>query len=369
MSWKINKEVGLCYDDVLIVPADETEITSRLDTDVSVQLGYNHKINLKVPIISAPMDTVTGKSMLEAMDTAGSIGILHRFMSISERLGILSQLSTFKKRNLGVAVGLEDNWEDVIELAKFANVVTVDIANAHQSSVLGYVRHLKRVFTDRGIKSQIMVGNVATRKGVYNLLKVGADIVKCNIGSGASCITRQVTGVGVPSVTAIMECRKGLEDFISEMQIYNDDQKVIEFPTLIADGGIKYPGDVAKAIAAGADAVMVGSLLAPTMESLGKISQDSDGKLYKTFRGMASEASQIDRKGSLKPGTIAEGISTSVPYNGDVVEDVLNELVGGLRSAMTYTNSKNLLDLYNKSKFIQVTHAGNVEGQPHILLR
>jgi IMP dehydrogenase len=234
-----------------------------------------------------------------------------------------------------------------------ADVLVVDIAHGHAEHALEMVRHLKDKFPE----VPMIAGNVATAEGVHDLVKAGADAVKVGVGSGSICITRLVTGSGVPQLTAIAEASKMGQE--------------LNVP-IIADGGIRSSGDIAKALAAGANTVMLGSLLAGTDESPGA-AITRQGRRYKIVRGMASltanvERKELDKKGELEPEewteVVPEGVEAVVPYRGSVA-DILHQLVGGLRSAMSYMGAQNVEHFWKRAEFIRVTRAGKLESGVH----
>ncbi|MDG6910545.1 MAG: IMP dehydrogenase, partial [Nitrososphaerota archaeon] len=239
------------------------------------------------------------------------------------------------------------------------DALVVDIAHGHSAYAVDTLRGIKRELGD----VEVVAGNVATARGALDLIKAGADAVKVGVGSGSICVTRVVTGSGVPQLTAIMDSARGAAD--SDVPI-------------IGDGGIRVPGDVTKALAAGASTVMVGSLFAGTEESPGPTIL-RDGARYKLTRGMASLTASIDRRlreGSENNATenelieevaeesVPEGVEGLIPYRG-AVADVIRQLVGGLRSGMSYCGARNLRELRARAEFIQITAAGYKESLPH----
>lgn len=471
---------GLTFDDVLLVPKKST-VHSRKDVDTATHLSRH--IDLKVPIVSSPMDTVTEHAMAITIARAGGIGVVHRFMTVDQQVeevlkvkrsesilieqpytvranqklkdaknlmaqygvsgllvlasngtlqGILtardilfesdsekeiSEMMTKvkdmvtapagtslqvareilhkhkleklplideqgKPRGLitsrdilsreqhpnaskdekgrlmvAAAIGVKAGY---IERAKAlldagADVLVLDVAHAHSEITLDAIRSVKKVFP----QAEIIAGNVATKEGTEDLVSAGADAVKVGIGSGAICITRIVTGSGVPQLTAILECSK-----------VADEAGV----PIIADGGIRTSGDITKAIAAGASAVMVGSLLAGTEESPG-ITVMREGRKFKLVRGMASVGASYDRsaRGSDPSGEdseiglidyVPEGVEAFVEYKGNASE-IVNQLAGGLRSGMSYCGATTIDQLRGKGAFVRISQAGLKESHPH----
>lgn len=474
----IRQKRGLTFDDVLLVPKHST-IRSRKDVETSTVLVNG--INLKIPIVSANMDTVTESPMAIAMAHEGGIGIIHRFMSIEQQLhevkkvkrsegfivenpitidpqetidaakkkmiesdigglmvtndkgrliGILTsrdillapdlkapvesvmtteddlvvasmnepfdhaRLMLHKHRieklplvnsefqvvglitaqdiikmqmhpdatkdnkgrlRVGVAVGVrsDDHHRAKACIDAGADVLVVDVAHGHSNNTLNMVRQLKKSHP----QVPVIAGNVATYEGVSDLVNAGADAVKVGVGAGSICITRVVTGFGVPQLTAIAECAQA--------------GQALGVP-IIADGGIRTSGDIAKAIAAGASTVMAGSLLAGTEESPGAPVVRS-GRRYKIIRGMASLTANVDRKGidnndDLEPEEygeiVPEGVEAVVPYRG-LVKDIIHQMVGGLRSGMSYAGAKTIPEYWDKAEFIRITAAGKQESGVH----
>lgn len=475
---KLLPEIGLTFDDVLLVPK-YSSVHSRKAVDTSTQIVNG--IRLAIPVISSNMDTVTEVQMAISMAQAGAIGILHRFMSVEDQaemvrrvkrsesfvvehpitvspsitveearakmvetnigglvvtdeeghlLGMLtprdvlfapdplesiSTVMTPRDQLIAAAYGepisaarvtlhahrieklpLVDNDDRIVGLITAQDIVkvqehphatkddkgrlqvgaaigvrpqdldraaalteaevdilVVDVAHGHLDLVIEMVKRLKANFPDTGV----IAGNVASEQGVRDLVKAGADAVKVGVGSGSICITRQVTGVGVPQLTAVVEATKASK----EMGI-----------PIIADGGIRNSGDITKALAAGANAVMLGSLLAGTDESPGA-AVIRNGRRYKVVRGMASLTANIARREvewqqkadpEVWEEVIPEGVEAVVPHRGNVAE-ILHQLVGGLRSGMSYCGSSTLEELQTNAEFIRITKAGREESGVH----
>ena len=471
---------GLTFDDVLLIPKKST-VRSRKDVHTRTRLSRN--IELRIPMVSAPMDTVTEHSMAATMARAGGIGIIHRFMTIQQQVeevlkvkrsesivieqpysltadlklkdakrlmsqkgvsgllvlderghlqGILttrdiqferdpekrvSEMMTGikdmvtasagitldeaerilhknkleklpltdkdgKLRGLitsrdmlsleqypdaskdekgrlmvGAAVGVKAGYlERARELCEAGvDVLVLDVAHAHSDITLEAVRNIKKSLP----KAELIVGNVATKEGTEDLIAAGADAVKVGIGSGSICITRIVTGAGVPQLTAIIECTK-----------VADGNGV----PIIADGGIRNSGDITKAIAAGASTVMVGSLLAGAEESPG-MTVMREGRKFKLVRGMASVAASYDRTTREAEQAeedaavdlldyVPEGVEAFVEYKGNASE-LISQLVGGLRSGMSYCGATEISQFRGKSNFVKISQAGLKESYPH----
>ncbi|MDX1533157.1 MAG: IMP dehydrogenase [Nitrosopumilaceae archaeon] len=467
---------GLTFDDVLLVPK-YSDITSRSQTDLSTKLSKN--ISLKIPLVSANMDTVTESSMAVTMARQGGIGIIHRFLTIEEEVkevlkvkrsgsvmienpysigpeqtvndainyaldkevsgllvtdsesklvgiltdrdlifesdtnklvkdvmtkdvvtakpgitldeakeilhknrieklplvddsGLIKGLITSKDISnmenypnaskdkkgrplVGAAVGVKGDFMERTESLLEANtdVIVVDIAHGHSDNAITTIKHIKKAFPD----CELIAGNVATAKGAEDLIKAGVDAVKVGVGSGSICITRVVTGSGVPQLTAVMDCAKIGKEY--------------DIP-IISDGGTRTSGDATKALAAGASSVMVGSIMGGTDESPGSV-LTKNGKRFKVYRGMASLGASLGRK-SKESGIIpmdddlndyvAEGVEAMVPYKGTVT-DILKQLTGGIRSGLSYCGAHTISEMQENAEFIKMSRAGFAESQPH----
>ncbi|MBI4122544.1 MAG: IMP dehydrogenase [Parcubacteria group bacterium] len=265
---------------------------------------------------------------------------------------------TEKRLRVGAAVGVgPENLKRAHEvLAAGADVIVVDTAHGHTRGVIDMVKALKKDKAFNGV--DVIAGNVATREGASALIEAGADAVKVGMGPGAICTTRVVAGIGVPQITAVMEAVAGRASRHKDVPI-------------IADGGIKYSGDIVKALAAGADSVMIGSLFAGTEESPGEM-EFYGGRMYKTYRGMGSlgamSAGSKDRygQGSVRDAAkmVPEGIEGRILYRGPVA-NVVYQLTGGLRAGMGYIGAKTVKELQKKAQFIKITNAGRTESHPH----
>jgi len=340
---------ALTFDDVLMLPRFSSILPSN--TDISLKLTNN--INLKVPFLSSAMDTVTESNMAIAMAQEGGIGVIHRNLDIQKQSSEVKKVKN-KKLLVGAAVGT--NKED-FERAKAlidsgADLIVIDTAHGHSKKVLKTLSKLKK------IKSKIpfCVGNIATGEAAKKLYNSGADIIKVGIGPGSICTTRMVAGIGVPQISAIMDVKKILK------------KKNIK---IISDGGIKFSGDIAKALAAGADAIMMGSIFAGTDESPGKKFK-SGGKTFKQYRGMGSigamSAGSANRyfQSNFKDKSkfVPEGVEGRVEYKGKVSK-IIYQLQGGLRSSMGYIGAKSLKEINKRAKFVKITKAGFYESMVH----
>ncbi len=341
---------ALTFDDVTLAPNYSEIMPSDVDTNV---LLSNH-LKLKVPLLSSAMDTVTESKMAIALAKAGGIGVIHRNLNVNQQV---LEIKKVKKLSLkvGAAIGAsEKEFVRAREIIKEGvDLIVVDTAHGHTKKVgeiIKYVRKIKKK------KTALCAGNIATPEAAKFLIKLGVDIIKVGIGPGSICTTRLVAGIGVPQLSAILSVRNGIKN-----------KKV----KIISDGGIKYSGDLAKAFAAGADAVMIGSLFAGTNETPGKLIK-KNGKLYKSFRGMGSVGAMnkgsadryFQKKQKDVSKYVAEGVEGYVKYKGDV-GSIIYKLVGGLRSSMGYLGSKNIIRLRNKPKFVKITKAGFYESMVH----
>lgn len=366
-SWETKfAKKGLTFDDVLLIPAESHVLPNEVD--LSVKLADNIKLNL--PFISAGMDTVTESSMAIAMALRGGMGVIHKNMSIVAQAG---EVATVKgvmlsgnftraavdeenKLLVAAAVGVtSDTFQRAQALLEAgANAIVIDTAHGHSAGVLRKIKEIREHFP----KATLIAGNVATAEGTKALFDSGVDIVKVGIGPGSICTTRIIAGVGVPQITAIYDAASVAREYGK---------------TIIADGGIKYSGDIVKAIAAGGNAVMLGSMFAGTTETPGQIITDGDKK-YKVYRGMGSIGAMAQSHGSsdryFQGGVneanklVPEGIEARVEYKGDV-SDTIFQLIGGLRSGMGYVGARNIDELINKAQFVQMTNSGLRESHPH----
>ena len=333
-----NVKSSYCFDDVLLVPK-YSDVISRGDIDLTSCLDGN--LNFRLPIISSPMDTVTEIDMCIGMQDAGGLGIIHRYNSIDnqrEMVRIASQIG-----NTGAAIGVSGDYlERAQELYDAgAKVLCVDIAHGHHSMMCHALKVLRNTL---GTSIHIMAGNVATLEGFNDLSDWGADSIRVGIGGGSICSTRVQTGHGVPTFQSILDCAQSDRDVV-----------------LIADGGIRNSGDIVKAYSAGADFVMLGSLLAGCAESPGKVI-NVDGDMFKSYRGMASKDAQIDWRGHVSS---IEGVSSIIPCAGSV-SDVLSDIETGIRSGLSYSGAHNIRELQSRSSFISQTSAGSIESSTHI---
>ena len=388
-------KTALSFDDVLLVPG-MSKVESRKDVDLSCHLRQDLDEDenytdpgpeFRIPIISSPMDTVTGRDMIMAMHEAGGLGVAHRYCSIEEQVEMVKAevvgskkepdfdyskvsmdstlMGSIRRRmppsdilqefvakdtlshNAAAAIGVTGDYLERAQELVNANckILCVDVAHGHHISVREALKNLKKKFGQDVI---LIAGNVATAKAFEDLSRWGADAIRVGIGGGSICSTRIQTGHGVPTLQSIIDCVESSGE-----------------AKIIADGGIRNSGDIVKAIAAGADLVMLGSLLAGTDESPGQVFSSAEGKKYKVYRGMASVEAQVDWRGEARS---LEGVSTTIPYKGSV-KKILKDLEQNIRSGMSYTGAEDLSELYYNSEMIRQTQAGMQESFTHILSR
>jgi IMP dehydrogenase len=345
---KLYDKRALCFDDILLVP-QTSEVESRHKVDLTMSIGYgNRQVNLGLPVIAAPMDTVCDFEMCVVLSNAGGLGILHRYMSKPDLLDKTYRLASAEYK-FGVSVGATNGYlNDAVDLYDAgARIILVDIANGHSKYAINAVENIRKALPD---DLHIMAGNIATAEAFNNLANAGADSVRVGIGGGSACTTRIVSGHGVPTLHSVMD--------IVDYLMYED-----RTCSIIADGGIRNTGDMVKAFAAGADAVMVGSMFAGTDESPGDILTNAHGHEVKMFRGMASAAAQSDVQGRV---SVAEGISTTIPYKGSM-RHILESIRGGLGSGCSYSGTDMLCNLGNVAEYVEVSPLSLQESKPHAL--
>jgi IMP dehydrogenase/GMP reductase len=361
---------ALTYDDITLIP-QFSAVSSRKNIDLTTQLSRRYK--LRIPIIASPMDTVCESEMAIALAELGGAGCIHRFMNIEEQstnvrlvwnvlydvdgyyTGYKDITKTDYHRNdapVMAAIGANGDYlERAQELVKAgANVILIDVAHGHHANVRDALSNLKKNLPDH---VDIIAGNVATEKAAVDLVMWGADALRVGVGGGSLCTTRVKTGFGIPNVTSLKECAR--HDF----WVCEDHIPLVRVP-IMADGGIRSSGDIAKALAVGAQTVMLGSLLAGTKESPGTIIEKPNG-LYKRYRGAASlETKSVHGQETRN----VEGESTIVPFKGGV-KFVIDGLLDGVRSAFSYAGADSMSTYH--PEYITVTHSGTIEARPHLL--
>ena len=359
----------LTYDDVQIVPK-YSELEHRGDVDLNTKLTKNYK--LRIPIVASPMDSVTEYEMAYAMWNFGGIGFIHRFMSIEEQSNMVGTLKKeiekdwkgtkhlevsdetrewFETPLIGAAIGVTKDYVERTKELVFSgcNVILIDVAHGHHKLVKEALGRLRNEVEG---EFEIIAGCVATGEGTKDLCEWGADAIRVGIGNGSLCETRLRTGVGIPQVSAIIDCVTVADSY--------------DVP-IIADGGIRNVGDVCKGLGCGADSIMLGSLLSGTKETPGeieKVGQWPNEQLFKKYRGSASLDSKLDR-GEDKN---VEGNSKAVPYKGKI-KRIIVDIIDGLKSSMSYVGAKDLIEFQTLAKFVKITPAGTIEAQPHLIIK
>ncbi|MBI0110649.1 IMP dehydrogenase [Lactobacillus sp. W8093] len=357
---------GLTFDDVLLIPAESHVLPNEVN--LHTQLAPNLKLN--IPLISAGMDTVTEGAMAIAIALQGGLGVIHKNMSISAQAGEVANVKNVvvpanitkaavdddNRLLVAAAIGVTSDTFERAEalLEKGADAIVIDTAHGHSAGVLRKIKEIRDHFPN----ITLIAGNVATGDATRALFDAGVDIVKVGIGPGSICTTRVVAGVGVPQITAIYDAATAAREYDKP---------------IIADGGMKYSGDIVKALAAGGNAVMLGSMLSGTTEAPGEIF-DSNGRKYKTYRGMGSVGAMAQAHGSsdryFQGGVneanklVPEGVEARVEYKGDV-SDIVFQIIGGLRSGMGYVGAATINDLRENAQFVKITNAGLRESHPH----
>ncbi len=357
---------GLTFDDVLLIPAESHVLPNEVKLDT--KLAPN--LQLHIPLISAGMDTVTEGNMAIAMAENGGLGVIHKNLSIEAQVeevkkakgktvdpnlphpAVDDQGRLLAAAAVGVTSDTFERAESLLEAG--ADAIVIDTAHGHSAGVLRKIKEIREHFPN----ATLIAGNVATGEGTAALFDAGVDVVKVGIGPGSICTTRIVAGVGVPQITAIY-------DAASVAQKYGK--------KIIADGGIKYSGDVVKALAAGGNAVMLGSMFSGTTEAPGTIFTN-EGKQFKSYRGMGSVGAMSQQHGSsdryFQGGVneanklVPEGVEALVPYKGDV-SNIIYQIDGGLRAGMGYVGASTIEELIENSQFVQITNAGLRESHPH----
>lgn len=331
---------ALSFDDVLLVP-QHSDVPSRQDPSLSLETKLTRNITIAHPVIATNMSTVTEHQMMSALGDTGSFAILHRFMSTE---WYLAQLVQFKQaiyqrdldaRRAAISIGVKgeeinDGWlnDPVIK------VVVVDVAHGDSNAVVDTIKRVKKEYPH----IDVVGGNVATRDGFKRIVDAGADGVRVGIGGGSACTTRLVTGHGIPTLASIIDCAEVSHSTGVPM---------------IADGGIRNSGDIVKALAFGASAVCVGGMLAGTSRSPGAVIKLPDGE-FKEFFGMSSKAAQERYKGGKRRGVAEEGVEKLVPYKGETLE-VLGEVLGGVRSGLSYSGAFNIPQLRENFEYVVLT--------------
>lgn len=325
------------FDDVLLIPAYNHYESRRL-VDISVT-DKTERLKLDLPVLTSNMDTVTEHQMANFIGEKGGMGVLHRFMSVEENV------AEFKRCNhkAFVSIGCSQKELERAEALHHAGAeyFCIDVAHAHAKYVGHTLKEIRTLFPN----ACILAGNVATYAGADYLASCGADLIKVGIGGGSVCTTRIKTGFGVPTLYSVQECARVDR-------------------SIIADGGIRTPGDIVKALAFGADFVMLGGMFAGARVTPGEVITDSQGRKVKAYRGMASREAQADFMGGIPEWKTAEGAATTVPYHENE-EAIIADIIGGLRSGLTYGGAATIRELQRKLNFSLITPAARLESLPH----
>lgn len=350
---KIIDEIGLTFDDVLLLP-DFTEVKRE---DINVSSHLTKKIKLEIPLISSPMDTVTTSKSAIALGKFGGLGVIHRNMPIENQrkeVGLVKKEGLIAAAAVGVGADLEERTKKLVEGG--VDVLVLDSAHGFSKWVIEATKFISSNFKNIALIS----GSVATAAGARALIDAGAQGLRVGMGPGSICSTRIVAGMGVPQITAVLET-------VAVAKQYG-------IP-VISDGGLRFSGDIVKAISAGASTVMSGSLFAGCEETPGKIIMKNNNK-YKSYRGMGSieamkEGSAVRYGQNYRVGQekklVAEGVEGLVLYKGTIGE-VITQLIGGLRAAMYYAGVKNIKELQEKTRLMRITQASLIESYPHDVL-
>lgn len=355
--------LGFTYDDLLLIPQE----SNVLPKETKIDTYLTKRIHLNIPILSAAMDTVSEHEMGVALARLGGLAIIHKNLFIENQAKEVSLVKEADAKGCpnaaldingrllaGAAISVSENMLDRVSalLKAGVDVLVLDSAHGHSKNIIDAVKIIRKLYPE----VNLIAGNIVTKEAAAALIDAGVDAVKVGIGPGSICTTRVVAGVGCPQATAV-----------DEVATYCKDKGI----GVIADGGLKYSGDIVKALALGANAVMLGSMLAGCDETPGEIIE-SNGKKYKFYVGMGSLAAMsrgsADRyfqdKNTEQNKLVPEGIEGITSYKGKV-SDVIYQLLGGLHSGLGYCGAHNLNELKEKAVFIQVTNNGLIEGHPH----
>ena len=328
---------GLSFDDVLLLPRYSEVKLDSINLTTDIVKGFK----LKTPILSSPMDTVTGREVALSLGKMGGLGVLPRNISIKEAVKTIEEAKN-EKIPIAAAVGPFDDKRVKILVDKGIDLIVIDTAHGHSKNVIEATKRFKREY-----EISVMSGNVATGEGAEALISAGADSLRVGIGSGHACITREVTGVGVPQLTAIA----WVADVAREYEV-----------SVIADGGLEKPSDIIKALAAGANAVMLGYLIAKSEEAPGNLLVVNDRK-YKLYRGMGSRSALA--KGSMRYGEfkkVPEGVEGFIEITGSL-SSIIENIVNSIKQAMGYIGASSITELWEKALFVKITEAGRYESK------
>jgi len=346
-------EEGLTFDDVLLIP-QYSDIEHRSEVSLATKILPN--INLELPYVSANMDTITDHRMAFTMAQHGACGILHRYLTIEEMLQEINSYrnlfldNSLPEQDLIVSIGVHDSERVEAAISVGIKNFCIDVAHGHHALVKKKINELRSRY---GKSIGIIAGNVASYQGAYDLFDWGADCIKVGIGPGSVCTTRIKTGSGYPQLSAVMSSYKAKKDYLSS----NPNKEIF----IIADGGIKVYGDITKALAAGADAVMMGSIFSGCKETPGTVWRNENEEMTKSYRGMASAPAQSDFG---IENINEEGVAVTVKYKGSA-RHIISRMTKGIRSGLSYSGSRNILELQAKAKFVKVSYSSYLEGKAH----
>lgn len=337
----------IAYDDVLLVP-QHSDIESRKDVSIGNWLDEKRGLWFDLPVIASPMDTISEIAMAITMARMGGLAIVHRYNTVQKQVDIAEQIfENVNPSKVGFAIGITGDYlERATQLTNSgARILCLDVAHGDHVLMKRAIGILRDHMPD---SVHLMAGNVATLEGFDRLCEWGANSIRVGIGGGSICSTRIQTGHGVPSLESVIDCSNTANDV-----------------AIIADGGIKNSGDIAKALGAKADFAMIGSILAGSDATPGEIIVSENGSKRKVYRGMASKDAQLDWRGK---ASSLEGISTTVPYKGSTIE-IVEQLDNGIRSAFSYSGARTINEYWQKARFVLQSTAALSESKTHILDR
>ncbi len=346
-------EEGFTFDDVLLIP-QYSDIEHRSEVTLNTKILPN--LNLDLPYVSANMDTVTDHRMAFTMASHGACGILHRYLTIDE---MIDEIKSYRKlfvensipeQPMIVSIGVHDLERVAAAYDLGIKNFCIDVAHGHHALVKKKIKELRDKF---GSDIGIIAGNVASYQGAFDLFTWGADCIKVGIGPGSVCTTRIKTGSGYPQLSALVWASKAKKDFLA----LNPGKEVF----IIADGGIKVYGDITKSLAAGADAVMMGSIFSGCKETPGTVWRNENEEMTKSYRGMASAPAQSDFG---IENINEEGVAVTVKYKGSV-RHIISRMSKGVRSGLSYSGARNISELQQKAKFVKVSYSSYLEGKAH----
>lgn len=351
----LDDSAALAFDDVRLLPG-ESDVPSRKSADVVVETQLARSLTkMKLPFFASPMDTVSGEKMAKSLSDLGAMAVIHRYCSIADQARMVREGGV-----CAAAVGVSgDFFERAQEVVKAgAAVICVDVAHGHTKMMKDALEKLRKAFPDY----HLMAGNVATPEAYFALSQWGADSVRVGIGTGSPCSTTIQTGFGKPLFQSLYDISQARADNLREARYMA--WAAAPQAQVIADGGLRTGGDVVKSLAAGADFVMLGSMLAGTDEAPGEII-DRGGKKFKGYRGMASKEAQLEWRGFYSSD---EGVATEVPHKGPVA-NIVASLENSVRTGLSYQGVRSIPELQKDAEFIRVSSAAAIEARPHILER